>query len=199
MMKRTRTFAWALALAPVLLAACAGTPGTRPEARVRGATSLMPAASAAAPDRTRPAEPTPAPRGSRIDPEVEARMFVLANRARGRHGLGDLELRGDLIDIARRHALDMAERSYFSHYTPEGVGPGDRARAGGVRYGAFAENLARIRHAMEPAGLAVDAWLKSPGHRRNLLDEGRIGYRYTGVGVAVAPDGTVLLSQVFLR
>jgi uncharacterized protein YkwD len=93
----------------------------------------------------------------------------------------------------------MANRGYFSHYTPEGLGPGDRARRGGVRYGAFAENLARVRNGRAPADLAIRAWLKSPGHRRNLLDEGRVGYRYTGVGVAVAPDGTVLLSQVFLR
>lgn len=196
MKMRPPTPAFALVLVPVLLAACASASGARPETRVRGAASLVPEAGPA--DAT-PAEPARTRHGSRIDPELEALLFVLANRARTGRGLGSLELRGDLIGIARRHALDMAGRGYFSHYTPEGAGPGDRARAGGVRYGAFAENLARVRHAVEPAGLAVDAWLESPGHRRNLLDEGRIGYRYTGVGVAIAPDGTVLLSQVFLR
>jgi len=132
-------------------------------------------------------------------PSLESRAYVRANRARAERGLPRLDMRLDLIELARMHALDMAERDYFSHDSPEGVGPGDRARREGVSFRVFAENLARVRYARDPAALAVKGWLASPGHRRNLLDERGHGYRYTGVGAARAPDGTVLISQVFLR
>lgn len=134
-----------------------------------------------------------------VDGDLERHAYVLANRARREEGLEHLEIRLDLIDLARKHALDMARRDYFAHHSPEGIGPGDRATLSGVKFRVFAENLARIRNASTPAKLAVDGWLGSPGHRRNLLDEGAAGYRYTGVGAARAADGTVLISQVFLR
>ena len=47
--------------------------------------------------------------------------------------------------------------------------------------------------------LAIDGWLNSPGHRRNLLDERSAGYRYTGIGVARDVDGAVYIAQVYLR
>jgi uncharacterized protein YkwD len=134
-----------------------------------------------------------------FDTGLEARAFVLANRARRKAGLPDLEMRMDLVHVARLHAKDMAERGYFSHHSPEGTGPADRATLNGVCFCAYAENLARIRNARDPSLLAVEGWLRSPGHRRNLLDEGRAGYRYTGMGVAVGRDGSVLLAQVFLK
>jgi uncharacterized protein YkwD len=139
--------------------------------------------------------------GQRVftDNRLEIRAFLLANRARKSAGLPPLEMRYDLVGLARIHAEDMARRDFFSHYNPDGIGPGTRARRESVDYLVFAENLARVRNSNDPALLAVDGWLKSPGHRRNLLDEGAAAYRYTGVGVVRRADGTVLLSQVFLR
>jgi uncharacterized protein YkwD len=108
-------------------------------------------------------------------------------------------MRMDLMDVARAHAVDMARRGFFSHYAPEGTGPGDRARHFGIRYTALAENLARVRNSGDPAALAVAGWIESPGHRRNLLDEGAVGYRFTGIGVAQGEDGAIYLAQVFLK
>ncbi|MHC4472142.1 MAG: CAP domain-containing protein [Planctomycetota bacterium] len=133
------------------------------------------------------------------DATLESRVYVLANRIRETAGLEALDLRLDLMEAARRHALDMASRGYFAHVSPEGDGPGERADRQGTRFVAFAENLARVRNSNHPATLALREWLKSPGHRRNLLDESERGYRYTGVGAARASDGTVLIAQVFLR
>jgi uncharacterized protein YkwD len=137
--------------------------------------------------------------GPRVEPSLESRTLTAANGARRQAGLPALAVRKDLVAVARKHALDMAERGYFSHYTPEGESPGARARDAGVAYAAYAENLARVKRSDRPDLLAVDGWLKSPTHRRNLLDERGTGYRYTGIGVARAPDGTVHIAQVFLR
>ena len=137
---------------------------------------------------------------ARVEPGVETRTFAAANGVRREAGLPELRMRSDLVDVARKHALDMARRGYMAHVSPEGKSPGDRAHEGGVAYAAFAENLARVRHSDDPGDLAVAGWLTSPTHRRNLLaDERGTGYVYTGIGVARAPDGTVSIAQVFLK
>jgi hypothetical protein len=47
---------------------------------------------------------------------------------------------------ARGHSVDMANRNYFSHYTPEGEDPGQRLRDAGWNPGnngyAWSENIA---------------------------------------------------------
>lgn len=53
------------------------------------------------------------------------------------------------------------------------------------------ENLSR---GAVPAADVLDAWMESPGHRANLLEE-----QYTAVGVACVPDDDdVLCAQIFL-
>jgi uncharacterized protein YkwD len=137
--------------------------------------------------------------GVKVDPGVETRTLAAANGVRREAGLPELRMRRDLVEVARRHALDMARRGYMAHVSPEGKNPGDRAHEAGVAYKAIAENLARVRHSDDPGDLAVTGWLTSPTHRRNLLDERGTGYVYTGIGVARAPDGTVNIAQVFLK
>lgn len=56
--------------------------------------------------------------------------------------------------------------------------------------GRVAENL--VRSSASPEAV-VDAWLKSPGHRNNLLDP---ALRVTGVGCARDAD-EVLCAQLF--
>lgn len=94
-----------------------------------------------------------------------------------------------LLDrVSQEHAEDMLRRSYISHWTPEGIGPSDRAHAAGYPFGV-GENIVERRFSAEEA---MDAWMASPGHRRNILDP---GLRELGVGLAVgtgwgpAPDG----------
>ena len=72
----------------------------------------------------------------------------------------------------------MLERSYSGHRTPEGLGPSDRAQAGGYRSG-IGENIVEQRFSVEDA---LEAWLGSPGHRRNILDP---DCRELGLGLAV--------------
>jgi uncharacterized protein YkwD len=66
----------------------------------------------------------------------------------------------------------------------------------GVSRPSLAENLHRSFGYNDPAAVAVDGWLKSPGHRRNLLNP---NFRLTGIGVARARDGTWYAAQIFAR
>ena len=96
---------------------------------------------------------------------------------------------------ARAHSADMVARGYFSHTTPEGADPSDRAVAAG--YGPFVgENIAAASR-----GTAISvfsAWRASPGHNANLLGT----YSATGLGVAPGyPNGGrgITATQMFGR
>lgn len=55
---------------------------------------------------------------------IEQAVFELTNEERQ----SPLSYNEDLHSIAKEHSKDMVERGYFSHYTPEGLSPTDRAR-----------------------------------------------------------------------
>jgi uncharacterized protein YkwD len=85
----------------------------------------------------------------------------------------------------------MAARNYFSHESPEGEGPSDRAAAAGYD-GYRAENIAT---GQSTADEVVAAWMNSPGHRRNILDCQSVA---VGLGVADSPRG-LYWTQMFGR
>jgi uncharacterized protein YkwD len=130
---------------------------------------------------------------------VAVDMLARVNDLRRREGLPPLA-RSLLLDrISQEHADDMLMRSYSGHRSPEGLGPSDRARADGYRPG-IGENIVEQRFSVEEA---LDAWLKSPNHRRNLLDP---HCRELGLGLAIgegydaAPGGyRVIWVQSFGR
>jgi len=72
----------------------------------------------------------------------------------------------------------MAARNYFSHDSPDGTTPSDRAEAAGYP-DPSGENLAR---GYPDAGSVIEAWMNSAGHRANILncDSKAIG---AGVGL----------------
>src|SRR5438552_4954094 len=47
-----------------------------------------------------------------------------------------------LIQAARDHSQDMSVRNYFSHYTPEGLDPGQRLANAGFNWTSFGESIA---------------------------------------------------------
>jgi len=83
---------------------------------------------------------------------------------------------------ARGHSADMARRNYFSHTSPEGAGPADRAVGAGYQGRMVGENIAAGQ--TDPARV-VQAWIDSAGHCENLMD-GR--YRVLGVGYVYDGD-----------
>lgn len=112
-------------------------------------------------------------------PVAEAEVHLAhINAARANAGLAPLALHADLSRMAQAHACDMAGRGYFDHTAPDGTGLMARAR-GLSGFCQLAENIARGQQDI-PTVMAI--WLRSPGHRANLLDPG-----LTHVGLGRAP------------
>ena len=110
--------------------------------------------------------------------KVAADLLARVNAIRRDAGLPPFASNPLLDRVSQEHAEDMLTRSYSGHRTPEGLGPSDRARADGYRAG-IGENIVEQRFSVEEA---LEAWLGSPGHRRNILDP---GCREMGLGLAV--------------
>lgn len=138
--------------------------------------------------------------------EVESAILKYTNEERQKHGVAPLTGDTALATIARRHSEDMAHNHYLSHDNPEGDGPTDRARKYGyplrkdLGNGWFTEGIGEnigtmVTGEIEGFGIVintpnavarahVDAWMQSPGHKKNILDP-----QYSRLGVGVAYDG----------
>ena len=102
------------------------------------------------------------------------------NAARARNGCGALTSDRRLNVAAQGHSEDMAANDYFSHTGQDGSSFADRIRAAG-HPSPGGENIAQ---GQEDADEVVQAWMDSPGHRRNILD-----CAYTSIGVGYEPGG----------
>jgi uncharacterized protein YkwD len=118
------------------------------------------------------------------------------NDVRSRSGLGTLTLNPLLSQAAQAKAQDMAARGYFLHKAPDGRWSWDLIADLGYEYQAAAENLAV---GLGSDDVLVAAWMASPGHRHNILNE-----RYTETGIGIARgrykgQDTVFVVQLFGR
>jgi len=107
----------------------------------------------------------------------ERRVFELVNLERANYGLPPLIWHNELADVARAHSVDMAERRFFNHVCPYGRSLANRVDNAGIRWGTMlAENIASGQTTPEQV---VRAWMESPGHRANVLNNQAV---YLGVG-----------------
>jgi uncharacterized protein YkwD len=126
---------------------------------------------------------------------LEASLLAQVNRVRSDHHLVPLVRRNDLDRVAVAHSLDMAQRGYFSHQSPEGANPVDRLQQGGVSdMRLAAENLGKTTHS-DPSAQIIRSWLQSPDHRGNLLAP---ALNFTGIGIARGADGSLIYTQVYI-
>ena len=125
-----------------------------------------------------------------VDEEAEAEMFKLVNEERKKSGLPGLIWKQEIVPVARAHATDMWEGSYFGHVSPEGKDVGDRLERVGIDYLVAGENLA-LAPTLSTAHMGL---INSPGHRANILEE-----KFTKVGVGVIDNGVYgkMFVQVF--
>jgi hypothetical protein len=147
--------------------------------------SLMACLALAAPmvlAQARPVQPLQAAGQRSIQPE--ARQIVeLANEARAAHGAGPLRWDTALAAAARQHCLRMAAEGPISHRYGGEVAVSERAGEAGAHFSLIEENVA-----LGPTPAAIhDAWMRSPGHRTNLLNPA-----VDRVGVAVVASRGVL-------
>ena len=128
--------------------------------------------------------------------KLEQQIFQKVNAARAENQAPPLSWKEELASEARRHARNMAARSFFSHEDPQRGEISKRLDASGINWNRCAENIYREQGLQNPTEDAIQSWLQSSGHRTNMLDR---GFAETGVGVAVQPDGTTYVVQVFIR
>lgn len=125
-----------------------------------------------------------------LDVPAENRVLTLVNRVRQQNGLRPLQMDPVLQAAARDHSLDMYQRHYFSHLTPDGKSPFDRMRALQARFVTAGENIAFAPDADQ----AFQSLLASPDHRANLLNP---DFRCVGMGVYRASGYEEMLTQDF--
>lgn len=127
---------------------------------------------------------------------LEQRVLALVNEERGKRGLPALSWDKSLARMARAHAESMAAQGFFSHTDPQGRDAVARARETGVsKWRALSENIAYNKGYDQPADFAVERWLLSAPHRENIA---KPLFTHTAVGVAIAADGRIYFTQVFL-
>jgi uncharacterized protein YkwD len=143
-----------------------------------------------------PSRTTALPRSPRAD-RLETQIHRLINAERAKRGLKTVAFDTRLKTAARKHSMEMQRLGYFDHLSPVRANREftDRIRNAGLRkMGNAGENLALGTAGGDVARTFVNMWLKSPGHRKNLLAP---SYRFTGIGVAFGHDGNVYATQLF--
>lgn len=98
---------------------------------------------------------------------AEQYLFNAANAERAHLGVPPLVWDAMLYRAAMRHAREMAARESISHQYAGEPDLAERAETAGVRFSVVAENVAEAPSAV----IVHDAWMHSPDHRRNLLDD----------------------------
>jgi uncharacterized protein YkwD len=88
------------------------------------------------------------------------------NAYRISQGLEPLAPDARLTAAAQGHAKAMAQGDCFAHVCPNGTDLSDRLSRAGYAYRVAAENIAA---GMENPKDVVESWIKSRGHRRNIL------------------------------
>lgn len=116
--------------------------------------------------------------------EIERTIVGLCNQQRRQIGLPELEWDGQLAQAARGHSQDMAERNFFDHTSPVRGKRDSQARVAlaGSKFTLIGENLywASGHPPDRVPTLAMNNWMKSAGHRENILGG---EYHHVGVGV----------------
>ncbi|MFD9301454.1 sigma-70 family RNA polymerase sigma factor [Streptomyces sp. NPDC060048] len=168
------------------------TAGDSPSPSPSASTSASASASASAdptptptppakpsPKSTPPKAPAPAPPGG----SAAAQVIALVNSERAAAGCGPLKEDAQLRTAAQGHSDDMARRDFFSHTNPDGADPGKRTTAAGYRWSTYGENIAR---GQQTPAQVMDSWMKSQGHRENILN---CSFKDIGVGIHQGAGG----------
>lgn len=106
----------------------------------------------------------------------EQLMVDMVNHKRAAAGLKPLAVDYRLVSVAVAKANDMKDNDYFNHISPTYGSPFAMMQAVGLNVRWAAENIAGNNSV---AG-AMAAFMKSPGHRANILDP-----RLTHIGVGI--------------
>ncbi len=116
------------------------------------------------------------------------------NRERTKNGLEPLVYNEQLAQAAKLKANHMFINNYWAHFSPKGDTPWTFIKQSGYEYEYAGENLAKNFLYSQNV---VDAWMKSPTHRENILRP-----EFAEVGFAIENgvlqgEETTLVVQMF--
>ena len=129
------------------------------------------------------------PKQDNLD-RIRTATLCLINQERIRHNETPLRFSDQLEQAAQRHTDDMVGSDYFDHIGPHGDTPLSRVRDTGYIYSprvgyVVGENIAWGTLGLATPHSIVMAWIASPEHLANILDQ---RFRDTAIGVdASAP------------
>ncbi len=123
--------------------------------------------------------------------EIETSIHQKVNAHRAAQGLPPLAMVSVMVEQSRVHSRNMAAgRTSVDH-------DGFQSRVDEIRKTvpliSAGENVAYNVGFDDPARKAVDDWLASPGHRRNIEGE----FNVTGIGVERNGRGEYYFTQIF--
>jgi uncharacterized YkwD family protein len=121
----------------------------------------------------------------------ELETFNLINQQRANNGLSALKVDSELQRVARIKAQDMVNNNYFDHNSPTYGTPFNMMKNFGITYKTAGENIA----GNSSNSATVTAWMNSPGHRANILNN---SYNYTGLAVVSSPRYGKIYVQMFI-
>jgi uncharacterized protein YkwD len=120
----------------------------------------------------------------------EAEVVELTNGKRKKRGLKLLKINMQLMCLARKQSASMARNNQLSH-TVNGKTLASRIKKSGYPYRHVGENVARSKH---PPPHVVRMWMKSQGHRVNILNP---HFREIGIGIVQAKNGDKYFTQIY--
>lgn len=113
---------------------------------------------------------------------IEQQVVNLVNAERAKSGLKPLVSDWELARVARFKSEDMRDNRYFAHNSPLYGTPFQMMKSFGINYRAAGENIAAGQTTAESV---MEAWMKSPGHKKNILSP-----NFTHIGVGYAKGGS---------
>ena len=123
--------------------------------------------------------------------DLEKAVNQQINQYRASKKLPPLSIDPRISQQAKIHSENMASgKVKFSHDGFDG-----RVKAITIPYQSVAENVAYNMGFSDPVRNAVDGWIKSDGHRKNM--EGQ--FNLTGIGIAKNAKGEYYFTQLFVR
>jgi uncharacterized protein YkwD len=125
---------------------------------------------------------------------IERALFESINKERAARNLPALRLSPPLSDVARKHSEEMSRLRRLAHESAEGGSLKERLDRARIANALNAENVAR-GDSFDP-GLIHEAFMKSEGHRENIL---LAAINEVGIGVVRGPEGKCYVTQDFLR
>ena len=122
---------------------------------------------------------------------MEEQILYYTNKFRKSQGLGPLQLNTTISKEALDHSQDMAKgRTGFGHEGFE-----ERVDHVSKKLGRVAAAAENVAYGNLDAEGVVNGWIKSPGHRRNMLGS----YNLIGIGAAQGKGNIIFFTQVFIQ